>query len=299
MSAIGLGCRNFGTGRSLDFDAAAAVVAAAIDSGITLFDTAASYGDGTSERILGRALGRHRADVVLATKIGGPRARREGTALGSRSYIRRAVDQSLTRLGTDYIDLLQLHVPDEITPPDETLSALDDLVRQGKILYAGSSNYAAWMLAEAALTSRLAHTTRLVSAQYIYNLIERGIEPDVIDVCRRYDVALLAARPLFNGVLAKAEAGGGPAAQVSPRDEAVLKTIAEYAAELGVSPAEVALGLTTSLPAVTSALVSASHPDQVRANARSLEWTQKAAVAEVLASLDAIDGSRSDRANNR
>jgi aryl-alcohol dehydrogenase-like predicted oxidoreductase len=292
VSAVGLGCRNFGTGRALDLEAASAVVAAAIEGGITLFDTAASYGDGTSESILGRALGNHRGDVVLATKIGGPRARREGVALGSRRYIRHAVDQCLTRLGTDYIDLLQLHVPDLVTPPDETLSALDDLVREGKVLYAGSSNYAAWMLAEAELTARHStQSTRLVSAQYIYNLVEREIEPDVIDVCRRYDIALLAARPLFNGVLAKAESGGGVEAQVSARNEAVLKTIAAFAAELGVSRAEVALGLTASLPAVTSVLCSASHPDQVRANARSLEWTQDGALADVLASLDAINGN--------
>src|SRR6476660_7798557 len=198
VSVVGLGTNNFGM--KLDLEQCRAVVNAALDEGITLFDTADSYG--ASEARLGEILQGKRDDVVLATKFGSD-ARARGNdngedwgARGSRRYITRAVESSLRRLRTDWIDLYQLHRPDEQTPIDETLSALDDLVRAGKVRYVGSSNFDGWQVAEAEWTARTRGLARFVSAQNEYNLLERGIEADLVPALEHYGIGLLPYFPL-------------------------------------------------------------------------------------------------------
>ena len=172
VSVAGLGCNNFG-GR-IDADATAAVVDAALEAGITLFDTADIYGRGHSEEFLGRALGTHRAEVIVATKFAMPMGDGPYETGGSRRYVMRAVEASLRRLGTDYIDLYQMHAPDPTTPIEETLEALTDLVHQGKVRYLGSSNFSGWQIADADWTSRTRGLARFVCAQNEWSLLRAG-----------------------------------------------------------------------------------------------------------------------------
>ena len=204
VSVAGLGCNNFG-GR-LDTDGARAVVDAAIDAGITLFDTSDTYGGGGgSERALGEILGRRRDQIVLATKFGhqgadmgyGPAA----GAKGGRAYIRRAVTESLRRLRTDYIDLYQLHTPDPVTPVEETIAALDELVAEGKVRYLGHSNFSGWQLADAAHLAAIAGRTPFISAQNHWSLLERTAEADVVPAARHFGLGVLPYFPLANGLL--------------------------------------------------------------------------------------------------
>ena len=208
VSVAGLGCNNFG-GR-LDLDGARAVVDAAIDAGITLFDTADVYGGaGASERALGEILGPRRDQVVLATKFGGgdmgygPAA----GAKGGRSYIRRAVTESLRRLRTDYIDLYQLHTPDPVTPVEETIAALHELVDEGKIRYLGHSNFSGWQIADAAHLAAAGGHPPFISAQNHWSLLERAAEAEVVPAATHFGLGVLPFFPLANGMLT----GQGPA----------------------------------------------------------------------------------------
>jgi aryl-alcohol dehydrogenase-like predicted oxidoreductase len=200
VSVVGLGCNNFGT--RCDLRQTRAVVDAALDAGITLFDTADSYGQGASERYLGEILRGRRDEVVIATKFG---MAMEGVpgweARGSGRYVRRAIEASLKRLHTDRIDLYQYHRPDGVTPVEETLAALDELFREGKILYAGSSNFAAWQVVEAEWTARERDTTRFVSAQNRWSLLERDAERELVPACVRYGIGVLPYFPLASGLL--------------------------------------------------------------------------------------------------
>src|SRR6476469_1836093 len=185
ISVAGLGCNNFGM--RIDLDASRSVVDAALDEGITLFDTSDSYG--ASEEFLGELLEGRRDDVVLATKFGSPLRRANGAdwgARGSRRYIRKAVERSLTRLRTDWIDLYQIHKPDPGTPIEETLSALSDLVHEGKVRYLGNSNFAAWQITEAEWTARTSGRDRFISAQNEYNLLKRDAERELVPALVRY-----------------------------------------------------------------------------------------------------------------
>src|SRR4051812_33666593 len=181
VSVVGIGCNNFGA--SMDDAAVGAVVGAALDAGINLFDTAASYG--ASEERLGAALGARRGEAVVATKFPSP-FEKTPHAPGSRHHIVAACEGSLRRLGTDYIDLYQLHRPDPSTPIDETLAALDDLVRAGKVRYLGNSNFSGWQIADADWTARANNLTPMVSAQNDYSLLNRAVEREVIPACERY-----------------------------------------------------------------------------------------------------------------
>src|SRR5947207_7918227 len=204
VSVVGVGCNTFG--RKLDASAARAVVEAALDHGINLFDTADIYGrpHGASEEMLGAALKGRREDVVIATKFGMDMAGANGADLGargSRRYIARAVEASLRRLGTDHIDLYQMHQPDPATPIGETLAALDDLVRAGKVRYLGNSQFAGWQIADADWTARTAHLTPFISAQNHYSLLERDVEQEVVPACERFGLGLLPFFPLASGLL--------------------------------------------------------------------------------------------------
>ncbi|MGH9296321.1 MAG: aldo/keto reductase, partial [Acidimicrobiales bacterium] len=249
VSVVGLGGNNFG-GR-LGFEDTNAVVHAALGAGITLIDTADSYGNkGGSEEMLGRALKGRRHDVVLATKFGSDMAGSNGadfSARASRRYVMRAVEASLRRLGTEWIDLYQLHRPDRVTPMEETLSVLDDLVRQGKVRYVGSSNLAAWEVADADWTARERHLQRFVSAQNHYSLLHRAPEGELLAACVAHDVSLLAYFPLESGLLTgKWRAGGQPPAgsrlaagwgadQATDANFEIIEDLARLAAELGVT----------------------------------------------------------------
>ncbi|MCS5569189.1 MAG: aldo/keto reductase, partial [Pseudomonadales bacterium] len=199
VSEIGLGCNNFG-GR-VDQPGTKRVVDAALDHGITLFDTADVYGGSDSEVFLGKALGSRRSDVIIATKFGMAMGQDALSRGGSRRYIMKAVEASLGRLGTDYIDLYQIHFPDPATPIDETLSALDDLVRAGKVRYVGSSNFSSWQIADADWTARSEGYTRFVSAQNHMNLFERAVVHEVIPGCRHFGLGMLPYFPLASGLL--------------------------------------------------------------------------------------------------
>jgi aryl-alcohol dehydrogenase-like predicted oxidoreductase len=285
VSVIGLGGNNFGTRCSLE--QTTAVVRGALDAGITFVDTAPAYGgpDG-SERMLGKALKGQRQQVVLATKFGF-RIHNPDTAPGSRRNIRREVEASLQRLGTDYIDLYYLHHVDPATPIEETLLALYELVHEGKVLYIGACNMAAWQLVEAEWTARSLRISRFVAAQNMYNLLDRSVERDLVPVCQRYEVGLVPYSPLANGLLTGKYRRGIPppegtrlARRPGALDQANFDRIERFesfAAERGLSPVQVALAGLLARPVVSSVLVGATSVEQVAANA---------AAADVELSLD-------------
>src|SRR5438093_8785002 len=190
VSIVGLGCNNFGM--RCDKDQSAAVVHKALDLGVTLFDTAAIYGGGgRSEEFLGAALADKRQSVVVATKFVGPMGEGPLYRGASRRYIFTSVEASLRRLGTDYIDLYQIHFPDTTTPIEETLRALDDIVRQGKVRYVGCSNFAGWQVGDAQWITRTQHLSPIISAQNEYSLLDRRIEREVVPACTQYGLGAL------------------------------------------------------------------------------------------------------------
>jgi aryl-alcohol dehydrogenase-like predicted oxidoreductase len=286
VSVVGVGCNNFG--RKLDLAGTRAVVDAAIDTGITLFDTADVYGDpaGASEECLGAALKANgkRDDVIVATKFGSSMGGPGWAARGSRGYIVKAVEASLRRLGTDYIDLYQIHRPDEHTPISETLSTLDDLVRSGKVRYVGSSNFAGWQVADAAWTAQTSNSVAFVSAQNEYSLLDRRLEKDVIPACERFNVGMLPFFPLANGLLTgkyrrdDVPAGSrlsldrwAPYLAQAPWD--VIEKVEAYAQERSVSILDVAISGLAAQPTVASVIAGATTPEQVRANAAAGTWS--------------------------
>ncbi|HJQ43660.1 MAG TPA: aldo/keto reductase [Jatrophihabitantaceae bacterium] len=287
VSVVGLGTNNFGM--RLDEQQSRAVVNAALDEGITLFDTADSYG--ASEERLGLGLEGRRDDVIIATKFGGDVRRRgldngdDWGARASRRYIVRAVESSLRRLRTDWIDLYQLHRPDPATPIDETLSALDDLVRAGKVRYLGSSNFAAWQVADAEWTSRTRHLERFVSAQNEYSLLNREAEDDLVPALEQYGIGLLPYFPLANGLLTgkyrrgEEPPAGSRIASISGRESLltdetfdVVEALEAFAKKRDLSVLDVAIGGLAAQPAVASVIAGATSPDQVRANVAAGSW---------------------------
>jgi aryl-alcohol dehydrogenase-like predicted oxidoreductase len=302
VSVVGLGCNNFGgLIESLDLGGARKVVHAALDAGITLFDTADSYGNGGgSESALGEILGDRRKDIVLATKFASPLDREKSSRFnGSRGYVMGAVEDSLRRLRTDYIDLYQYHFPDPLTPIEETLRALDDLVRHGKVRYIGCSNFAAWQLLDASWTSRHHGLHRFVSTQAEYNLLSRQAEAELFPAMRRTGMTLLPYFPLASGLLTGKYRKGRPipegtrmslphfqAGLSEARLERVEKLIA-FSEARGRSILELAFSWLLARPLVTSVIAGATRPEQVEANARSAGWQLS---AEDLAEVDAICG---------
>lgn len=296
VSTVGLGCNNFG--RRIDQEAATSVVRRALDSGITLYDTADIYGHGQSEEMLGRALGAERENVVVATKFGMDMHGANGPdwgVRGSRRYVRKAVEASLRRLGTDWIDLYQLHAPDPVTPIDETLAALDELVREGKVRYLGSSNFSGWQVVEADWVARTAGTERFVSAQNEYSLLERGVEAEVVPACEHVGVGLLPFFPLASGLLTGKYRRGeqGPAGtrlaggdtRLENADWDTIEKLGQYAAERGLRPIDVAIGGLAAQPAVASVIAGATRPEQVVDNVQAGLWEPS---GEDLVALDEI-----------
>jgi aryl-alcohol dehydrogenase-like predicted oxidoreductase len=298
VSTVGLGTNAFGT--RIDARRTRAVVDAALDAGITLFDTSDTYGLGASEELLGRALGGRRDDVVLATKFGMDMHGANGPDWGaraSRRYVRTAVEASLRRLGTDHIDLYQLHQPDLVTPVRETLEALTELVQEGKVRYLGCSNFAAWEVVEAHWTATTSGLRRFVSAQNEYSLYNRAAEEELVPALSRLGMSLIAYFPLAYGLLTGKYRRGQPApegsrlhaesqsARLAGADWDRVEALERYASERGVEILDVAIGGLAAQPRVGSVIAGATRPDQVLANVRAGVWEpgpeDLAALAEV------------------
>jgi aryl-alcohol dehydrogenase-like predicted oxidoreductase len=297
VSVVGLGCNNFGM--RIDADASRAVVDAAFDEGITFFDTADIYGGGQSEEFLGQALQGRRDEAVIATKFGAPTGKGPYRSGGSRRYVVGACEASLRRLGTDHVDLYYLHYPDAATPIDETLSALDDLVHQGKARYVASSNFAAWQLVEAELTAGARGTERFVACQVEWNLLQRTVEREVVPACRRYDIGIVPYFPLASGLLTGKYQRGEAFPEGSRLDampyfasvatDANFDTIDRLAAvarDAGRGLVDLAMSWLACQAGVCSVLVGATRPEQVKANVGATDWQlstdELAAVAEAL-----------------
>ncbi|MFZ0680366.1 aldo/keto reductase [Candidatus Binatus sp.] len=298
VSAIGLGCNNFGM--RTDAEQTRAVVDRALDEGITLFDTADIYGNrGGSEEQLGKALGNRRREAIVATKFGmamGDGPYKEG---GSYRYVISAAEASLKRLATDYIDLYQIHQPDPETPQLETLEALNDLVRAGKVRYIGHSNFAAWQTVDAHWISKSRGLASYISAQNQYNLLDRRIERELIPACREFGVGILPYFPLASGFLTgKYKRGAEPPkgtrlsmiqrmAQQTLTDEnfATLEKLEKFAREREHTMLELAVGWLASQPQVSSVIAGATSPDQVTQNVKAGNWKLS---AEELAEVDKL-----------
>jgi aryl-alcohol dehydrogenase-like predicted oxidoreductase len=298
VSAVGLGCNNFG--QRSDLEASRKVIHKAIDCGITLFDTADIYaGMGGSETVIGQVLGDRRKDIVLATKFCKPMATDGSKQGASRRYIMSAVEASLTRLKTDWIDLYQQHDFDPLTPIEETLRALEDLVRQGKVRYIGNSNFPAWRVAEAEFTARELGTSRFVSCQDDYSLLVRDHEKQLIPAAQQYNLGLLPYFPLAGGMLTGKYAGAkdvdantrfakAPALRdhyKTPRNEAIVDKLAAFASARGHSMLELAFSWLAARPQVSSVIAGASTPEQIEQNVKAIEWKLS---AEDMAEIDTI-----------
>ena len=281
VSVVGLGGNNFA--RRIDLEASRKVIDAAFDEGITLIDTSDSYGD--SEVFIGDCLAGRRDEVVLATKFGSDLGGRIGPDWGarnSRRYIRRAVEASLQRLRTDWIDLYQLHFPDGKTPMEETLAALQELVLEGKVRYVGSSNLNAWQIADAEWIARTKGFSRFISAQNHYSLLERGVEKSVVPACEHFGIGLLPYFPLANGLLTGKYRRGEPAPEgtrlaalpdrLKQESFDTIEALEKFAAERGRSLLDVAIGGLAAKPTVGSVIAGATKPEQVRANAAAGQW---------------------------
>ncbi len=285
VSVVGIGCNNFG--RRCDQGTTKSVVDKAIDAGITLFDTADVYGPtGLSEEYLGKALQGRRQETVVASKFGSPMGEGDLMRGASRRYIFNAVEASLKRLNTDYIDLYQLHFPDVSTPIEETLGALDDLVSQGKVRYLGNSNFSGWQIADADWQARNGNLNRFVTAQNLYSLLDRRIEREVVPACQRFGLGILPYFPLASGMLTgkytRGEAppqgsrleqwGGRAAAALSDKNFEIVENLTAFAAERDHSLLELAFSWLASLPYISSVIAGATTPDQVEANAAAADW---------------------------
>ena len=285
VSLVGLGCNNFGM--RLDLEQTRAVVDRAFDLGITLFDTADMYGGrGGSETQLGKILGHRRKDIVLASKFGMAMSD-DGTKIGaSRRYIMSAVEDSLRRLKTDWIDLYQLHQPDPLTPLDETMQALDDLVTQGKIRYIGCSNLPSWQVVESQWISKSMGLNRFVSCQDEYNILNRNVEAELIPAMQKYGCGLLPYFPLASGLLTgkykrtKMPEGARLtdmptfANRIYLTDENfdIVDNLHKFANKTGHSILELAFGWMASRPTTASIIAGATKPEQIDANVAAVNW---------------------------
>lgn len=289
VSVVGLGCNNLGRPGTVteSQEGTDAVVHAALDAGINFFDVADAYGrePGLSESMLGKALGARRDDAVIGTKFGMDMRGANGEdfgARGSRRYIIKAAEASLRRLGTDWIDLYQFHTPDPLTPIDETLSALEDLITSGKVRYIGHSNRAGWQIAEAEYVARARGGARFISSQNHYNLLDRRAELEVTPAAEAYGLGVLPYFPLANGLLTgKYSAGRAPEGTrlshtrtnlVHDADWEQLDAFGKFAAARGLNEVQVAFSWLAAQPSVSSVIAGATTPEQVRQNAAAVAW---------------------------
>jgi aryl-alcohol dehydrogenase-like predicted oxidoreductase len=284
VSSIGVGCNAFGA--RIDADRVREVVDTALELGVTLFDTADVYGRGASEELLGLALGKRRDDVVIATKFGMDMGGANGPdwgARGSRRYLRKAVEASLRRLGTEWIDLYQLHEPDDVTPIDETLAALHELVTEGKVRYVGSSNFDGWQVVDADWTARTNGWSPFVSAQNRYSLYDRRADDELVPALEHLGLSLLPYFPLAYGLLTgkyrrgvDPEEGTRLALQRGRFDNADfdrIEALQAFADERGVSILDVAIGGLVARPYIGSVIAGATSGEQVRRNVAAASWS--------------------------
>jgi aryl-alcohol dehydrogenase-like predicted oxidoreductase len=290
VSVVGLGTNNFG-GR-IDYEQSMAVIDAALESGVTLIDTADIYGQGTSEEFVGRALEGRRDRALIATKFGKPMDENPEERRGNPDYIQWAVESSLRRLRTDVIDVYQMHEPDPVTPIEETLGALNDLVVEGKVRWIGSSNFSADQIETAEEVSRGAGFRRFVSAQNEYSLAVRKAEDDVLPVCEKLELGFLPYFPLASGLLTGKYRRGEEATEGRLAGRTIpeerwdqVDGLEAFAAERAVSLLDVAIGGLLAMPAVTSVIAGATKPEQVHANAAAGEWEPGVADVEELRGL--------------
>lgn len=284
VSVVGLGGNNFG-GRASE-QASLDVIGQALDMGINFIDTAAMYTAGRSEELVGRAVKGKRSEVIIATKFGNPRSVGPSEQPGSRGHILRSVEASLKRLATDYIDLYYLHYPDSETPIEETLRALNDLVRSGKVRYIACSNFAAWQLSEAMWTSRFNNLESFIAAQSRYNLLDRSIEKEVVPCCQAHGVGIIPWGPLASGFLTgkydrnnEIPAGTRFASPFTIYQDVLtdanfdkLTKLEAFAAERGHSVTEVAIGWLLSHPWLGSVIAGAMNIEQLSMNVAAAEW---------------------------
>ena len=298
VSVVGLGCNNFGM--KIDLEASRKVVDQALELGITLFDTADIYGNrGSSETFLGQILGARRKAIVLATKFGMQMDKAGVLKGGSRRYIMAAVEDSLTRLKTDWIDLYQIHTPDPLTPIEETLRTLDDLVRSGKVRYIGCSNLPAWQVVEAQWTARQLGLNAFVSCQDEYSLLVRGPDRDLIPAMESYGLGLLPFFPLASGLLTgkyrrdSAPPAGTRLAMMEPLAKRymsdanwpIVEQLEQFASERGHTILELAFSWLAARPTVASVIAGATAPEQVAQNVKAVGWSL---TAEELTAIDRI-----------
>jgi aryl-alcohol dehydrogenase-like predicted oxidoreductase len=298
VSTVGLGCNNFG-GR-IDLDATRKVVHKALDLGITLFDTADIYGDdGGSEDCLGQILGDRRKDIVLATKFGMEFGKTGVMKGASRRYIMSAVEDSLRRLKTDWIDLYQLHAPDPLTPMEETLRSLDDLVCQGKVRYIGCSNLPAWQVVEAQWIARQQALESFISCQDEYSLVRRDLESELQPAMQRYGLGLLPFFPLASGLLTGKYKRNAPPPEgtrfattqrladryATAANWAIVEGLADFCAKRGQSLLELAFSWLLARPPVASVIAGATKPEQLEQNVKAADW---ALTPEDLAEIDRL-----------
>jgi aryl-alcohol dehydrogenase-like predicted oxidoreductase len=297
VSAIGLGCNNFGA--RIDQAATERVIDAAIDLGITLFDTADVYGErGGSETAMGRCLGERRHRIVLASKFGMPMDDAEAKG-GARRYIMSAIDASLTRLKTDYLDLYQLHKADPLTPMDETLRALEDLVKAGKIRYYGCSNVPAWGVVEAAWMAKTMNLSGFVSCQDEYSLVVRDPERDLLPAMRQYGLGLLPYFPLASGLLTGKYRRNAPMPEdarltktqrsadrfLTDKNWAISEKLIDFAEARGRTILELAFSWLLAQAPVSSVIAGATKPEQLAQNVKAGDWKL---TAEELAEIDTL-----------
>ena len=290
VSVVGLGTNNFG--RRCDYDQTLAVIDAALDAGVTLFDTADIYGQGMSEEYIGRALEGRRDRVLIATKFGSEMDERPEERRGNPDYVSWAVEGSLRRLRTDAIDVYQMHQPDPLTPIEETLGALNDLVHDGKVRWIGSSNFSAEQIEAAEEVARGAGFHRFVSVQNEYSLVEREAEDEVLPLCETLGIGFLPYFPLASGLLTGKYRRGEVATEGRLAGREIpaerwdrVEGLQRYADGRGIPQLEVAIGGLLGLPAVTSVIAGATSPEQVRANAAAGSWEPSAEDMEELRAL--------------
>jgi aryl-alcohol dehydrogenase-like predicted oxidoreductase len=302
VSLVGLGCNNFAS--RIDLEASRKVVHKALDLGITLLDTADAYGNrGGSEEHLGQILGDRRKDIVLATKFALPMDEAETLKGASRRYIMRAVEASLRRLRTDWIDLYQLHRPDPLTPIEETLRALDDLIRQGKVRYVGCSNLVSWQVVEAQWTAKLASLNAFVSCQDEYSLLVRDIERELIPAMQAYGLGLLPFFPLASGLLTGKYKRNAPMPEgarltntqrladryMTPANWPIVEGLEAFCAKHGRSMVELAFSWLAARPTVSSVIAGATKPEQVAQNVAAAEWVP---TADEMAEIDRLTAKK-------
>ena len=299
VSVVGLGGNTFG--RACDDAQTASVIDAALDAGINALDTADIYGGGVSEQYVGKAIAARRDQWVLMTKFAGPMGQGPNIGGASRGYIRRAVEASLDRLGTDYIDVYQIHFPDPRTPMEETMSVMHDLVAEGKVRYIGCSNYAGWQIAESNWIAKTNGWTPFVSSQPRYNILDRRIEAEHLPACKHHGLGLIPYSPLAGGFLTgKYRRGqeppegtryaGSPMAErtLNDRNFDRLEGLEGFAKERDITLTELAIGWLVAQPLCSTVIVGATKPEQAQENAKCAEVKFS---AEDLKQLDELTGA--------